>query len=203
MRTDDDFADDDDKEATTGATIVPIRKVPGQDWHPMSARWPDAVRNVAFELWFVHCDRSIAKTGRALAVDAPDPSWRALAGISEGEPGPGADAIGAWKKRDQWDERAVDKMREQAPWSMGAAAVKYAVTTNRAAEVLAELLEESTNDDSTRLKAAMFFLQPIREGLTMHLQMQQKVVGGIGDLSGLSMEELAERERQIIEKKVV
>lgn len=166
--------------------------------HPLGRgkSYPESVKAAAFELWWLHCDRSPSQVAEVLSYDA---GWRTAAGLADGEPAPGADTISSWSKKRDWDMKVVENLREHAPWSMGAAAVKIAAAMNPAVDRIIELSETGTREQKVQLDAAMFLASPARDAMSELLKPAVAANMDIGDLSNLTVEELAERERDVIE----
>ena len=88
-------------------------------------RFPDRVREVAFELWWIECDRDPVKVASRLRDDV---LCREQAGLAVDDKTPSDDSIRRWSKDEAWADEAHRRMRQMAPHMLerGAVALVYA-----------------------------------------------------------------------------
>jgi hypothetical protein len=119
-----------------------------------AGKYPDDVEWTCFLLWWETCDRNASKVAERIAEDE---EYRAMAGLEPGDRTPDHETIRRWAREKFWDLRATDKMREAAPWRIQAAGTRIAYQSQRAAEVVNEIMEKPnpTPGDKIRLQAAL------------------------------------------------
>jgi nuclear transport factor 2 (NTF2) superfamily protein len=84
-------------------------------------KYPENVRDVAFELWAFQCSRDPKQVARLLAEDA---GWRERAGLGEGDIAPSDDSIRRWAVAEEWSDLAYERMAEAMPHSLAKGSVE-------------------------------------------------------------------------------
>ena len=103
------------------------------------APYSDKVREVAFELWWMECNRDAAKVAELLTTDD---YWRDLAGLAPDDKAPDVDTIRRWAHgnyragKPSWEDESHKRMRELAPYMLEHGAVRLVYAYRDAAETL-------------------------------------------------------------------
>lgn len=103
------------------------------------APYGDAVREVAFELWWMECNRDAVKVAELLATD---PYWRDLAQLGPDDRAPDVDTIRRWAHgnyragKPSWEDESHKRMRELAPYMLEHGAVRLVYSYRDAVETM-------------------------------------------------------------------
>lgn len=106
--------------------------------------------NTAFLMWFEVCKRDCKKVAALLRDDEV---YREQAGLLDRSESPGADTIKRWEREEFWELKAADLMREAAPWRAQVAGIRMAYMTQKAAEVLDDILEKPVLTPGDKIRA--------------------------------------------------
>lgn len=119
------------------------------------APYDERVREVAFELWWMVCDRDAAKVAAMLAEDA---HYRELAGLEPDDRAPDQDTIRRWAtgnfKNKGWDVEAHERMRKLAPHMLERGAVRLVYSYNDSVETLVRVASGKGSGDKGQVTSA-------------------------------------------------
>lgn len=162
-------------------------------------KYDERVHEVAFEMWWLECDRDPNKVA-ALLKD--DPIWREMAGFGPDDIGPSDDSIRRWSVSEDWPEIAHRRMREQAPYMLEKGAVALVYGSNDAVNTILRLSkgaaagEKFTVSERVSLDAAKEVISLVYGDTLM--QLSRPTVDHAVDFDNLStMKEIMEAEREI------
>jgi hypothetical protein len=112
-------------------------------------------RDLAFELWWLVCDRDPAKVAELLATD---PLYRELAGLGPDDKGPDVETVRRWVigSRDWtgWEEEAHERMRQFAPHMLERGAVKLVYSFNDAVNTLVRVAQGKGSGEKGQVTSA-------------------------------------------------
>jgi hypothetical protein len=161
--------------------------------------YSDVLHEVAFELWAGDCARDASRVARVLSTDDV---WRQTAGLVEDDPGPSVDTIARWVRVEDWDRKYIALIQEALPHTVAAAAVTLVNAAKPAAEELARLIatgEKLSMSDRIKADACKYVLTTVLgENVASVARPVVDRAIDIQDLSKMSLEELAEVERQLL-----
>ena len=171
---------------------------------PHVSPYSEAVRTATFDLWCSLGQQDADLTAKMLQTD---PIWREAAELQPGDRAPDATTIRRWVANENWLTRFQRNMQMLAPASVATSALTLIHSAPAAAQTIAQIASSDrhlTQSDRIKLQAAQYVITSVI-GDRIH-EFSQPVVEStlkLGNLAELTMEELAEQERMIIEKKVV
>ena len=164
------------------------------------APYPDALHEVAFELWAGECGRDTTRVARVLSTD---PAWRQTAGLAPDDPGPSVDTITRWVRHEDWEQKYITMLQEALPHTVAAAAVTLVHAAKPAAEELARLIatgEKLSMSDRIKADACKYVLTTVLgDNVATAAQPVLKHAIDIRNLREMSPDELAEAERRMLE----
>lgn len=147
-------------------------------------KWPDSVKQLAFEVWLHQAGRNIKATETTLATEFDSP----VAGRT----------IRDWRDQDQWDVKAEEQMRLIVGSYHERTLGQLVVAAYHSASYLARVTSGAEKGDRERLRAAMVSLQSAGYGAYSQRSSLPAAIGGgeDGDIASLDRASLIDRERQ-------